>query len=413
MISRSLLLVLACIQLFTTAQFVVGPDQCCFRFQTQPINARVITDYNVTDPECLNPGVIFTLQDGRHVCADPKNKWVKDQIIRIGQRLINSLNNTKAVDGPDQCCFRFQIRPIPIRVITDYKETDILCTKPGVIFTLQDGRLVCADPKDLWVMNHMYTIEQHLFYSLRNTEVVVGPDQCCFSFQIRPIPIRVITYYKETDILCTNPGVIFTLQNGRPLCADPQDTWVKNHMNRIDQLLLINLNNTEDALGHFRCCVRFQTQPIPVGVTTEYRETELQCLKPGIIFIQNDGRRVCADPKVEWVKNNINKIELQFYLLKMKNEEIIKPVLPASDKIEQPDKPVLITSDNIEQPVTTEQVSTSSASQDLGMDTSAAKSHPTQQDDSEELESGKTDSPVTLTMVKMEEFCIASHTGGK
>ncbi|KAB5578957.1 hypothetical protein PHYPO_G00188440 [Pangasianodon hypophthalmus] len=46
--------------------------------------------------------------------------------------------------GP--CCFSYQTHRIPVRVITEYKETDQHCTKPRVIFTLKSGRIVCADP---------------------------------------------------------------------------------------------------------------------------------------------------------------------------------------------------------------------------------------------------------------------------
>ncbi|KAK2860028.1 hypothetical protein Q7C36_004194 [Tachysurus vachellii] len=98
MSSRSLLLVLlvlACLQSFTTAQNVDGPDQCCFSFLTRQIPVRVITDYEVTDILCTKPGVIFTLQDGRHVCADPQDKWVKNNMKKLDQCLFNSLNNTE------------------------------------------------------------------------------------------------------------------------------------------------------------------------------------------------------------------------------------------------------------------------------------------------------------------------------
>ncbi|KAK2860019.1 hypothetical protein Q7C36_004185 [Tachysurus vachellii] len=86
MISRSLLLVLlvlACLQSFTTAQNGNVPEeyQCCFRFQIQPIPVRVIKEYEVTDIRCTKPGVIFTLQNGRHVCADPSFKWMLHQVI--------------------------------------------------------------------------------------------------------------------------------------------------------------------------------------------------------------------------------------------------------------------------------------------------------------------------------------------
>ncbi|XP_047665909.1 C-C motif chemokine 3-like isoform X1 [Tachysurus fulvidraco] len=105
MISRSLLLVLlvlACLQSFTTAIEGNGPEeyQCCFSFQTRPIPVRVITAYAVTDIRCTKPGVIFTLQDGRHVCADPGFKWVKHHMDRIEERLFNSLNKPTESSNP-------------------------------------------------------------------------------------------------------------------------------------------------------------------------------------------------------------------------------------------------------------------------------------------------------------------------
>ncbi|KAK3567319.1 hypothetical protein QTP86_018991, partial [Hemibagrus guttatus] len=73
--------------------------------------------------------------------------------------------------------------------------------------------------------------------SFTAAESAIGPGQCCLRFQTQPIPVRVITAYKETDLRCEKPGVIFTLQSGRELCADPGSNWVKNHMDKIDQCL--------------------------------------------------------------------------------------------------------------------------------------------------------------------------------
>ncbi|XP_027034687.1 C-C motif chemokine 3-like [Tachysurus fulvidraco] len=99
MFTRCLLLFLLALYSFqfSTAQSANEPDTCCFSFQTQPIPVKVITAYAVTDLRCTKPGVIFTLQDGRRVCADPQVKWVKNNMNNIEQRLFN--NPTKPTDN--------------------------------------------------------------------------------------------------------------------------------------------------------------------------------------------------------------------------------------------------------------------------------------------------------------------------
>ncbi|XP_053089578.1 C-C motif chemokine 3-like isoform X2 [Pangasianodon hypophthalmus] len=91
MFSHSLLLVLlvlTCIQSFTTAQNTNGPTQCCFRYQSSQIPVKVIIGYEETDHQCTKPGVIFILKSGRGVCADPEVKWVQKHMKTIDQRLI-------------------------------------------------------------------------------------------------------------------------------------------------------------------------------------------------------------------------------------------------------------------------------------------------------------------------------------
>ncbi|XP_046706754.1 C-C motif chemokine 18-like [Silurus meridionalis] len=90
MISRGLLLVLlvlTCLQSFTTAQNGNGPDSCCFSYQRTPIPIRVITGYKVTDPQCTKLGVIFTLKNSRRVCVDPEVDWVQKHMKSIDQIL--------------------------------------------------------------------------------------------------------------------------------------------------------------------------------------------------------------------------------------------------------------------------------------------------------------------------------------
>ncbi|XP_046708565.1 C-C motif chemokine 4 homolog [Silurus meridionalis] len=91
MISRGLLLVLlvlTCLQSFTTAQNSNGPDKCCFSYQRTPLPIRVIKEYKLTDHRCTNPGVIFTLKkNSRQVCGDPELEWVQNNMKRIDQIL--------------------------------------------------------------------------------------------------------------------------------------------------------------------------------------------------------------------------------------------------------------------------------------------------------------------------------------
>nr|ABA54970.1 CC chemokine SCYA124 [Ictalurus punctatus] len=93
MFARSLLLVLlglACLQSFTTANNENEPDECCFKYQTNRIPVKVITAYEETDHRCQKPGVIFTVKEGRKVCADPDVKWVQNLIKKIDKQMYES-----------------------------------------------------------------------------------------------------------------------------------------------------------------------------------------------------------------------------------------------------------------------------------------------------------------------------------
>ncbi|XP_076829517.1 C-C motif chemokine 4 homolog [Brachyhypopomus gauderio] len=63
-----------------------------------------------------------------------------------------------------------------------------------------------------------------------------GPQECCFRFFAKPIPVKVIVSYEETRSDCPKAGVIFTVKKGARLCVDPGFKWVQNAINRIDQL---------------------------------------------------------------------------------------------------------------------------------------------------------------------------------
>ncbi|XP_053368083.1 C-C motif chemokine 4 homolog [Clarias gariepinus] len=61
------------------------------------------------------------------------------------------------------------------------------------------------------------------------------------------------------------------------------------------------------------CCFTFQKRKVPVQLITKYDETYPSCPNPGIIFTMKSGRRVCADPRDQWVKDHMNNIDLRLY----------------------------------------------------------------------------------------------------
>ncbi|XP_053349063.1 C-C motif chemokine 3-like [Clarias gariepinus] len=61
------------------------------------------------------------------------------------------------------------------------------------------------------------------------------------------------------------------------------------------------------------CCFNFQMRRIPVDNITEYKQTRRGCVKDGIIFILKNGRRVCVDPGVKWVKGHMITVDQRLY----------------------------------------------------------------------------------------------------
>ncbi|NXG55027.1 CCL3 protein, partial [Hemiprocne comata] len=53
------------------------------------------------------------------------------------------------------------------------------------------------------------------------------PTSCCFSYQQRQVPRRLIASVYITSSSCTQPGVILVTKREKELCADPQAPWVQ------------------------------------------------------------------------------------------------------------------------------------------------------------------------------------------
>ncbi|KAF4088702.1 hypothetical protein AMELA_G00057780 [Ameiurus melas] len=67
-----------------------------------------------------------------------------------------------------------------------------------------------------------------------------GPEDCCFKFYKKVIPVKLIKTYVNTSNDCPKTGTIFTTQNSSRVCVDPGFKWVQRAIDLIDQRLYEN-----------------------------------------------------------------------------------------------------------------------------------------------------------------------------
>ncbi|XP_043819738.1 C-C motif chemokine 13-like [Dromiciops gliroides] len=64
-----------------------------------------------------------------------------------------------AVSTPQNCCFEFTSKKIPLKLLVNYKTTSSMCSKEAVILVTKRGLNICANPKDQWVQDLMKNLD--------------------------------------------------------------------------------------------------------------------------------------------------------------------------------------------------------------------------------------------------------------
>ncbi|XP_028653139.1 C-C motif chemokine 3-like isoform X2 [Erpetoichthys calabaricus] len=65
------------------------PSKCCFSYLEKRIPLKMLSNFERTRSDCTRPGIVFITRKGHLVCADPKQKWVKDSVDHL-----NAIFNT-------------------------------------------------------------------------------------------------------------------------------------------------------------------------------------------------------------------------------------------------------------------------------------------------------------------------------
>ncbi|KAK7159698.1 hypothetical protein R3I94_005897 [Phoxinus phoxinus] len=69
---------------------------------------------------------------------------------------------TLSQSSPVRCCTKYSSQPLPVHRLKDFSRQDgtMTCNIQAVIFTTVKGRLVCANPDDLWVQKAISHIQE-------------------------------------------------------------------------------------------------------------------------------------------------------------------------------------------------------------------------------------------------------------
>ncbi|KAL6480741.1 hypothetical protein MHYP_G00117740 [Metynnis hypsauchen] len=64
-------------------------------------------------------------------------------------------------------------------------------------------------------------------------QAVNAPIECCYRFVKVKIPLWRIASYRWTSSNCSKKAVIFRTVIGKELCVDPEVSWVKEHIKKL------------------------------------------------------------------------------------------------------------------------------------------------------------------------------------
>uniref|UniRef100_A0A8C1J7R7 Chemokine (C-C motif) ligand 39, duplicate 1 n=1 Tax=Cyprinus carpio TaxID=7962 RepID=A0A8C1J7R7_CYPCA len=61
-------------------------------------------------------------------------------------------------------------------------------------------------------------------------------SKCCGEeFSNVKIPVKLLTSYYRTSSSCPRRAIVFQTEAGKEFCVDPESTWVRSHVDKVDK----------------------------------------------------------------------------------------------------------------------------------------------------------------------------------
>uniref|UniRef100_A0A8C2K2U8 Chemokine interleukin-8-like domain-containing protein n=1 Tax=Cyprinus carpio TaxID=7962 RepID=A0A8C2K2U8_CYPCA len=79
-----------------------------------------------------------------------------------------------------------------------------------------------------------------IFCSVQMTSSAVysidaAQSKCCGELSNVKIPVKMVASYSWTSSSCPRRAIVFQTEAGREFCVDPEITWVKSHIDKVDK----------------------------------------------------------------------------------------------------------------------------------------------------------------------------------
>ncbi|XP_075340367.1 uncharacterized protein LOC142399525 [Odontesthes bonariensis] len=250
-------LVLATLLCFTTwmnlVHAVTGPVQnCpCLRWSPTQIHVDKILNYTIQrEGICSITAIMFQTVRGKTICSDPETKWTKKAMQKVDSKakpkVVEKIQKeegsasemtpavssapTKSPQRTSRIVKRLKKRSRKMRQWQRSRACDTECVlrehlKAKVIILMMQFGLVLATFL-------CFTTWMNLVHA------ATGPVQNCQCLQWSTTKIhtdKILNYTIQREGTCSVTAIIFQTVGGKTLCSNPDSSWTKKAMLKVDR----------------------------------------------------------------------------------------------------------------------------------------------------------------------------------